>query len=94
MKRSEMQSAEPSGWLPDDVARCAGVGSDAEGWREGCDTCLRRLSPGGRVHMQPPPIIAFWCEFHVPANPAVTGPQGTADGVVLPPDSENQSERE
>lgn len=64
MKRSEMQYAEPICLLPDDVARCAGVGNDAEGWREGCESCLRRLA-GGRVHMQPPPIIAFWCEYQI-----------------------------
>lgn len=27
------------------------------------------------------------------SNPEVTGPKGTVQGVVLPPDSENQSER-
>ena len=29
--------------LPNDVARCAGVGSDEEGWREGCDDVARRI---------------------------------------------------
>ena len=61
-------SSQPSCWLPDDVARCAGVGSDAGGWREGCDLCLRRIATGGRVHMEPPPIIAFWCEYQIEAN--------------------------
>ena len=32
--------------LPFDIARCPGVGSDAEGWRDGCETCLRRTAPG------------------------------------------------
>jgi len=52
--------------LPNDVARCDGVGSDEEGWREGCDECMRRLSPpaSDRVWMmEPPPIIAFFCEY-------------------------------
>jgi hypothetical protein len=52
--------------LSNDVARCAGVGSDEEGWREGCDDCLRRTDPGvgERVsHMEPPLIIVFECEF-------------------------------
>ena len=52
--------------LPNDVARCAGSGSDEEGWREGCDVCLRRLSvaTGDRVvRMLPPPIIVFECEY-------------------------------
>ena len=52
--------------LPNDIARCAGVGSDEEGWREGCEDCLRRLDKGDAVvHMTPPPIIAFWCEYHI-----------------------------
>ncbi len=25
--------------IPNDVARCAGSGSDADGWREGCEDC-------------------------------------------------------
>ena len=51
--------------LPDDEFRCPGVGNDAEGWREGCDVCLRRLSGGGDYvpWMTPPPIVAFECEF-------------------------------
>lgn len=56
-------------WLPSDVARCQGVGDDIEGWREGCETCMRRTSPLGRVHMTPPPIIAFWCEFLIEPKP-------------------------
>jgi hypothetical protein len=31
--------------LANDIARCNGVGNDAEGWREGCETCLRRTAP-------------------------------------------------
>lgn len=56
--------------LPNDVARCYGVGSDEEGWREGCDTCLRRVAQrGDRVAMiAPPPIIAFECEFLIEPN--------------------------
>jgi hypothetical protein len=57
--------------LPADVARCAGVG-DEDGWREGCGDCLRRTSPPidhQRVaHMEPPPIITFFCEYHMPPN--------------------------
>lgn len=51
--------------LPNDVARCAGVGDDAEGWREGCEDCLRRTDPGTGYYMTPPDIIAFWCEFRI-----------------------------
>lgn len=56
-------------WIPSDVARCQGVGDDIEGWREGCETCMRRTSPLGRVHMKPPQIIAFWCEFLIEPKP-------------------------
>lgn len=57
--------------LPDDVARCRGVGDDDEGWREGCERCARRLSPASGdygSYMEPPPIIAFWCEFLIEAG--------------------------
>ena len=34
--------------LPGDIARCAGIGSDEEGWYEECETCLRRTAaPSG-----------------------------------------------
>lgn len=52
--------------LPNDVARCPGVGSDTEGWREGCEDCARRLDGGDNVvHMMPPEIIVFECEFRI-----------------------------
>ena len=55
--------------LPSDVARCPGVGSDEEGWREGCETCLRRTSPSPDpervLMMSPPPVISFWCEHQI-----------------------------
>lgn len=54
--------------LPDDVARCPGVGNKIDGWRDGCETCLRRLAPGGSVHMEPPPLITFWCPFQIEAK--------------------------
>ena len=60
--------------LPADVARCAGVGSDADGWRAGCEDCLLRLAPPvdpERVlRMTPPAIVAFWCEGNIPAGVA------------------------
>ena len=66
--------------LPNDVARCAGVGDGEEGWREGCEDCLRRTSPatGDRVVMMtPPPIIAFWCEYLIePGGVDVTTTRG------------------
>ena len=54
--------------LPNDVARCAGVGSDDEGWREGCEDCALRLAEStGDVTawMLPPPFIVFWCEARI-----------------------------
>jgi hypothetical protein len=49
--------------LPNDIARCDGY--YAEGWREGCETCLRRTAPRSEdcQMVAPPPIIAFECEF-------------------------------
>lgn len=53
--------------LPYDVARCNGVKIDGE-WREGCEDCLRRTSPG-REHWQPyiapPANIVFECEYRI-----------------------------
>lgn len=57
--------------LPNDIARCNGVGSDAEGWRDGCETCLRRIAPRPEAQwmIEPPPIIAFECQFLIePTN--------------------------
>ena len=53
--------------MPNDIARCAGVGSDEEGWREGCEDCARRTaeSTPETWWMMPPEIIVFFCEFHV-----------------------------
>ena len=63
--------------LPNDVARCAGVGDDDEGWRDGCEDCARRLAESTSAvtaWMLPPAIIAFWCEFRIePPNAKVTG---------------------
>ena len=59
--------------LRDDIARCDGVSFDEDGvidWREGCESCLRRIAPRGTVvvMMEPPPIIAFECEFLINAE--------------------------
>jgi hypothetical protein len=64
--------------LPHDIARCPGVGSDADGWREGCDDCQRRTEPGCDYspHMAPPPIIVFECEYRIePSAAPRTQPQ-------------------
>jgi hypothetical protein len=61
--------------LDETVSRCEGVGSDEEGWREGCENCLRRTTPP--VHpdrpwlMDPPEIIVFECPFRL--EPYVRG---------------------
>ena len=54
--------------LANDTARCDGVwveDGDDSGWREGCETCLRRTAPRPEYYslIEPPPIIAFWCEY-------------------------------
>lgn len=56
-------------FLPNDIARCDGY--YAEGWREGCETCLRRTAPRPeRVLMiSPPPIITFECEHMIEPKP-------------------------
>jgi len=61
--------------IANDIARCNGVGSDVEGWREGCETCLRRTTPRPEnVWMiDPPIIIAFECEYLIePKEPKET----------------------
>ena len=49
------------------TARCLGSGSYEDGkwhWREGCDDCQRRYGwAGGWI--EPPPIIAFECEYRI-----------------------------
>ena len=68
--------------LPNDVARCAGVGDDEEGWREGCEDCARRLAESTSAvsaWMLPPAIIAFSCEFRIETPNAIgQGSAGTA----------------
>ena len=56
-----MQSTTPN------TASCLGSGSYEDGewhWREGCDDCQRRYGwAGGWI--DPPPIIAFECEYRI-----------------------------
>lgn len=54
--------------LPDDIARCTGVGSDEDGWRDGCEHCLRRTSPVTGwfgTHIEPPTVIVFSCPYWI-----------------------------
>ena len=66
--------------LSSDVARCDGVGNEFDGWREGCETCLRRTAPRGDMlltsFIHPPSIIAFECEFLIEPNAECTNPEG------------------
>ena len=43
-----------------DIARCPGVPNlpdeQPHGWREGCETCLRRTAPGGHETLPPEPL--------------------------------------
>jgi hypothetical protein len=65
--------------LPNDIARCNGDwhedGADS-GWREGCETCLRRTAPRPEYvwMITPPPIIAFECEYLIEPNVKVHTP--------------------
>lgn len=63
--------------LPNDVARCDGY--YAEGWREGCEDCLRRTAqrPKLVIMISPPPIIAFECEFLI--EPVTTNAKAKKD---------------
>jgi hypothetical protein len=56
--------------LANDIARCNGVGNDTEGWREGCETCLRRTAPRPETAwmIDPPIIVAFECEYLIEPN--------------------------
>ena len=45
-------------FLPNDVTRCSGV-QTGEGWRNGCDRCLRRIAgPASEMtpYMEPPAL--------------------------------------
>ena len=53
--------------LPYDIARCAGKQIDGH-WREGCEDCQRRTSPGNpyrQIHMMPP---AIECARRIPPD--------------------------
>ena len=53
--------------LPYDTARCAGVQYDGE-WREGCEDCLRRTSPGDpdrQAWIEAPLLVVFECEYRI-----------------------------
>ena len=66
--------ADPSirahGW---EVLGCPGDGYSEDGrwaWREGCEDCLRRTRPDPADGViEPPPIIAFWCELRIEPTP-------------------------
>jgi hypothetical protein len=58
------------GW---EVLGCPGDGYREDGrwdWREGCEDCLRRTRPDPADGViEPPPIIAFWCELRIEPSP-------------------------
>lgn len=67
LRRLKGSGVSPCSALAADVARCNGIKSNEseEGWRQGCETCLRRTAPRpNRCWMiKPPPIMVFECEF-------------------------------
>ena len=46
-----------------------GPGDDGD-WREGCEDCLRRTSPGGPMSpwIEAPVIVVFECEYRIGAG--------------------------
>lgn len=64
-----MYKSDGNVWLPYDVARCAGVGSDIDGWRDGCESCARRLAGptenGRTIFIAPSEIIDSCCRNHI-----------------------------
>lgn len=85
--------------VPNNSDRCLGSGSYEDGkwhWREGCDDCQRRLG-WGPGWIDPPPIIAFECEYriapdkivaqreHAPGpEPLSTSAQAVLDAATVP----------
>lgn len=71
-----MKSSEQFRILPADTARCKGAGYEeplgnglaAWEWREGCEDCLRRTSPGASERqpwIEAPAIIVIACEWRI-----------------------------
>ena len=61
------------------IARCPAIGSDEDGewhWREGCDDCQRRVAWTRDDWIDPPPIIAFECEYRIGPEPLSPGARG------------------
>jgi len=65
-KRNRPAHVRAHGWK---VLGCPGDGYSEDGrwaWREGCEDCLRRTRPDPADGViEPPPIIAFWCELRI-----------------------------
>lgn len=56
--------------LPNDIARCLGVGSEEDGewkWREGCADCQRMdaIAEENTWYIHAPAIINFECEYRI-----------------------------
>ena len=79
-------SLSPQG-VPNNSARCLGSGSYEDEkwyWREGCDDCQRRYGwAGGWI--DPPPIIAFECEYRIgPDKIVAQGEHAPGPGPLSP----------
>ena len=71
-------------------ARCPGSGSYEDGkwhWREGCDDCQRRIPWGGEGWIDPPPIIAFECEYRIGPDEIVAQGEHAPVPEPLSPDA-------
>lgn len=53
--------------LPNDIARCPGIGNDKDGWHRECNDCLRRTAPVTHwaTQMSPPDTLPLQCEFRI-----------------------------
>ena len=51
-----------------EIERCEGIGSDADGWHEECESCARlatRKPSDQREWVEAPVIIVFCCEYWI-----------------------------
>lgn len=95
MTNQTPNSLSPQG-VPNNFARCLGSRSYEDGewhWREGCDDCQRRIVRAGVCWIEPPPIIAFECEYRIGPDEIVAqrehapGPEPlspAAEAVLVP----------
>lgn len=50
------------------IDHCPGWGDGPEDWLDECHDCQRRTSATGPSHIEPPQIVALWCEAYIPPD--------------------------